>query len=263
MRPLALALLAGIAAVALAQPPSGKPEPEWRELFNGKDLAGWTPKIRGQKLGVNHLNTFRVADGLLQVRYDQYDTFDRQFGHLFADGTFSHYRLLVEYRFVGEQCKGGEGWATRNSGAMLHGQKPETMGLNQDFPVSIEAQLLGGLGKGKRSTNNVCSPGTNYVRNGKLVTQHCANSRSDTFDGDQWVTAEMEVRGAGAVTHFVNGKAVYEYEQAQYDPSDADAKKLAPAGGSLLISEGSISLQSESHPIDFRRVAIKLLPPGK
>src|SRR5438876_4996797 len=131
----------------------------WVSLFNGKDLTGWTPKIKGYELGENFGNTFRVEDGVMKVSYDQYQKFDRKFGHIFYKDKFSHYRLRVEYRFVGEQCPGGEGWATRNSGVMLHCQPPETMAKDQDFPVSIEVQFLGGLGKGPRSTANLCTPG--------------------------------------------------------------------------------------------------------
>ncbi len=236
------------------------PADGWVSLFNGKDLTGWTPKIKGFPLGDNHQDTFRVEDGLIKVRYDKYDTFDKKYGHLFHADKLSHYRVRVEYRFVGDQCPGGEGWATRNSGVMLHCQPPDTMGQDQDFPVSIEVQFLGGLGKGKRSTGNMCSPGTNVVYKGKLHTQHCTNSSSDTFDGDQWVTVEAEVLGDGKVTHFVYGKAVMEYEQPQLDPADKDGKALIEkAGGVKLLKEGYISLQAESHPCDFRKVEVKRL----
>ncbi len=109
---------------------------DWIQLFNGKDLSGWIPKIRYHELGENYGNTFRVEDGLLKVRYEpeQYPTFDERFGHLFFEKPFAHYRLRVEYRFVGEQCAGGPGWAVRNSGMMLHGEDPKWMAVDQDFP---------------------------------------------------------------------------------------------------------------------------------
>lgn len=231
---------------------------DWKPLFNGKDLEGWTPKITGYEYGDNFSATFRVEDGLLKVRYDKYDSFGKKFGHLFYKDKFSHYVIRTEYRFVGEQCKDGPGWAIRNSGIMFHCQDPRTMRKDQEFPVSIEAQLLGGNGRDPRTTNNVCSPGTNIVMGGKLITQHCNSSKSKTFHGDQWVVAEVEVHGAGKVIHRVNGDTVLEYEQPQLDPKDADAKKLIK-GDKLLIEEGYISLQSESHPIDFKRVEIKVL----
>jgi 3-keto-disaccharide hydrolase len=230
----------------------------WISLFNGKDLSGWTPKIKGYPLGENFGETFRVEDGLMKVSYDQYKNFDRKFGHIFYKDKFSHYRLRVEYRFVGDQCPGGEGWATRNSGAMLHCQAPETMAKDQDFPVSIEVQFLGGLGKGSRSTANLCTPGTHVVMNGELIKRHCTNSKSKTYDGDQWVTVEVEVHGDKTMKHFVNGEEVLAYEQPQLDDGDADARPLIK-DGKKLIRDGYISLQSESHPIEFRRVELMVL----
>jgi hypothetical protein len=236
-----------------------KPAAEgWISLFNGKDLAGWTPKIKGYPLGENFGSTFRVEDGVLKVSYDQYDKFDNKFGHIFYKDRFSHYRLRVEYRFMGEQCPGGPAWARRNSGAMIHCQPPETMEKDQDFPVSIEVQYLGGLGQGERSTGNLCTPGTNVVMGGKLITQHCTNSKSKTFSGDQWVTVEAEVHGDGVIKHFVNGEEVLSYEQPQYDDRDADGRKFIK-GSQKLIREGYISLQSESHPIEFRKVELMVL----
>ena len=115
----------------------------WETMFNGKDLTGWTPKIRYAAAGENAKNTFRVVDEKLVVSYDQYDTFNEQFGHLFYNKKFSYYRIKLQYRFTGEQAKDGPGWAYRNSGIMIHGQSPESIGKDQDFPVSIEVQLLG------------------------------------------------------------------------------------------------------------------------
>ncbi|HKB05344.1 MAG TPA: DUF1080 domain-containing protein [Gemmataceae bacterium] len=231
---------------------------DWVALFNGKDLTGWTPKIAKYPLGENFADTFRVEDGLLKVKYDKYDQFDGKFGHLFYKDKFSHYVVRIEYRFVGEQCKGGPGWAVRNSGLMFHCQDPKTMRKEQEFPVSIEAQFLGGNGKDDRSTLNVCSPGTHIVMDGKLITRHCNPSKSKTFHGDQWVTAEVEVRGSGKVTHRVNGDVVLEYEQPQLDPGDRDAVGLIK-DKTVLIEEGYLSLQAESHPIEFRKVEIKVL----
>ena len=250
-----LSVVLSVLAVAAQDVPKGG---TWVPLFNGKDLDGWTPKIKGYEAGDNFGNTFRVESGVLKVSYDGYGgKFDNRFGHLFYKSPFSNYLLRAEYRFVGEQAPGGPEWAFKNSGFMIHGQSPQSMRKDQDFPVSIEVQLLGGKGQGARTTANVCSPGTNIVMGGALVTKHCNNSSSKTFEGDQWVTVTIEVLGTGRIRHFVNGELVLEYEQSQLDDSDADAKGLiAAAGGNKMLSGGTISLQSESHPIEFRKVEI-------
>ena len=241
-------------------------EPAWRPLFNGKDLTGWTPKIRGEALGDNYGDTFRVEDGVLKVVYDpaKYPTFGETFGHLFFAEPFSRYKLRIDYRVTGEQCPGGPGWAIRNSGVMLHGEDPKGMTLDQDFPASIEVQFLGGAPEGERTTANLCTPGTNVVMNGKLFTPHCTTSKSKTYRGDQWVTAEVEVDGDKVIRHLVNGEPVLEYEGAQLDPNDPHSQGLiAKRDGKLLLDGGTISLQSESHPIEFRRVEIQVLPARK
>lgn len=243
-------------AVAASEPDF--PVGEWVPLFNGRDLTGWTPKIRGYRYGENFGNTFRVEDGMIKVRYDEYDEFDRRFGHLFYEKEFSHYRLRAEYRFVGEQIEGGPGWALRNSGLMLHGQDPATMTLDQEFPVSIEVQLLAGNGSKDRTTSNLCTPGTNVVMDDKLFRPHCKSSSSKTHHLDEWVTAEVEVRGSEVIRHILDGGVVLEYTEPQLDPKDKDAQPLI-TGDSLLLEKGTISLQSESHPCEFRKVEIMVL----
>lgn len=231
----------------------------WISLFNGKDLEGWSPKIKGYAFGDNFANTFRVRDGAITVDYDGYENrFNNRFGHLFYKEPFSKYILRVEYRFIGQQLPDGPGWATRNSGLMLHCQEPGTMGKDQDFPVSAEVQLLGGDGRAPRTTANLCTPGTHVVMNGELITRHCTESKSKTYHGEQWVSVEIEVHGNGKFIHRVEGQPVLEYERVQYDPGDGDAKKLIK-DGNLMIQGGYISLQSESHPVQFRKVELKRL----
>jgi hypothetical protein len=228
---------------------------EWKQLFNGKNLDGWDIKIRGYELNDNYNNTFRVEDGKMVVRYDQYDDFKQKYGHIFYKGDFSYYRISVEYRFVGEQAPKGEGWAWRNSGIMVHGQPAATMGKDQDFPASIEVQLLGGNDK-VRTTCNLCTPGTNVVMDGKLITQHCVNSKSKTYNGDQWVKAEVLVLGDSLVQHFVNGEMVLEYNKPQLGGGNVSGNDPSLMIAGKLLDHGSISLQSESHPVEFRKVEL-------
>ena len=223
---------------------------QWIQLFNGKDLSNWTVKIRGHEAGINHNDTFSVKDGVIHVSYDKYKNFDKTYGHIFYKTPFSHYLLRIEYRFLGDQAPGGEDWAFRNSGVMLHGQTPQSMTVDQDFPNSIEVQFLGGKGKGKRTTANLCTPGTDVVMNNKLLKRHCFSSKSETYHGDQWVTVEIEVRGSKSIKHMIDGKTVMEYTNPQLDDG-------------TLLEGGTISLQSESHPVEFRKVELKRLGKSK
>lgn len=231
---------------------------EWRPLFNGRNLNGWTPKIKGYPFGTNFGNTFSVRDGVIRVDYGAYGgAFQDRFGHLFWKESFGAFRLRVEYRFVGEQCPGGPGWAWRNSGVMILGQDPKTMGLDQSFPVSIEVQFLGSDEVNKRSTGNLCTPGTHVVIDGRLVARHVTDSKSKPVFGDVWTVCEVEVTKEGKITHWVDGVEVLSYSEPQLDENDADAKKLL--SGDNRLRRGTISLQSESHPVEFRRVEVKVL----
>jgi hypothetical protein len=229
---------------------------EWTQLFNGKDLEGWAVKIAGYDLDDNFGNTFRVENGLLKVSYDQYDQFGRKFGHMFCRRKFSHYIVAVEYRFVGEQVPGGPDWALRNSGVMVHSQSPESMQKDQDFPICIEVQLLGGAGSGERTTANLCTPGTNVVRNGSLFTTHCLNSSSKTYHGDQWVRVETMVLGDSTIRHIIDGETVLTYEMPQIGGGTVNHFNPWAKEDGKLLSEGYIALQSESHPIEFRKVEV-------
>ena len=248
---LTASILSAAATLSMAQE-----ESEWIPLFNGKDLSNWTIKFTGFELGENYRNTFRVEDGLLRVVYDEWPTFDGEFGHLFTQESYSHYRLRLEYRFVGEQVTDGPAWAYRNNGMMLHSQSAESMLLAQDFPASIEAQMLGCNGSDARPNGNVCTPGTHIEIAGELIKRHCTNSESATFHGDQWVTMEIEVRGAESVRHFLNGEEVFVYGGIQLDPESVEAAPLIAAGAPIQLSAGHIAVQAETAPIEFRSIEL-------
>lgn len=253
----ALSLVRQAVAQEAALPAAG----EWTPMFNGKDLSGWTVRIRGYELGDNYADTFRVEDGVVKVSYDKYEgPYRGRYGYLFYNEPLSHYKLRLEYRFVGDQIAGGPDWAIRNSGIMVHGQSPESMTKDQGTLVSLEMQLLGGDGAAPRNTGNLCTPGTNVVYGGKLHTDHCTNSTSDTYAGDQWVKAEIEVHGGELIRHIINGKTVFEYTQPQLDEKDEEARRLLQGGAHKMLTRGTVSLQSESHPIEFRNVELLKLP---
>lgn len=235
---------------------------EWTQLLANDNLDDWTVKIKGYEVGVNYANTFQIEDGILKVRYDKdaYPTFENRFGHIFYKDTFSHYLLRLEYRFVGEQAKDAPSWAFRNSGIMFHGQSPQSMALDQDFPVSIEYQLLGSDSTRAQVTGSVCTPGTNIVIGGELILDHCIQSSSDIYMDDQWVTAELEVRGSEIVKHIINGDTVMVYSNPQLDEREQYYENMLQMNnGEKMLTGGTIALQSEGHPCDFRNVEIKFL----
>lgn len=240
---------------------------EWVSLFNEKDLSGWDIKITGSKLNDNYKNTFRVEDSMLRIVYDQYTTFDDKFGHLYYQTPYSYYKIRYQYRFTGNQTPGGAEWNVRNSGVMIHSQSAKSVDINQDFPVSLEVQLLGGLNKGERPTGNVCTPGTQVFMQGKLRSDHCISSSSKTYNGDQWVSMTVIVLGDSIIRHIVEGYTVLTYETPQigggFVGKDHNWTKANITDSAFWINQdgkpltkGYIALQAESHPIDFKKIEL-------
>ena len=234
-----------------------KTKQKWVKLFNGKDLNDWVVKIKGHPVGENYNNTFIVEDGVMKVNYEKYkDSFHNAFGHIYYKNPFSNYKFKMDYRFTGEQLSDGAGWATRNSGIMIHCEDPNKIGLNQNFPVSIEVQLLGGNGTDDRPTGNLCTPGTHVEMDNELKMQHCMNSNSKTFHGEQWVHIEIEVRNDSIIKHFINGEEVIRYYKPQYGGGVDYNKEHWKSLEGQPLKGGYISLQSESHPVEFKNIEI-------
>ena len=243
---------------------------EWLSLFNGKDLTGWDVKITGFDVNDNFGNTFRVEDSMIRIAYDQYESFDEKFGHMYYEKPYSYYKLKFTYRFVGEQLAGGASWNVRNSGVMVHSQSAQSNGKDQHFPASIEVQLLGGLGeeKGERHTGNLCTPGTRVVMGDTLRRDHCIDSDSKTYHGDQWVEMEAIVLGDSVIHHVIGEDTILTYYKPQIDGVFVNGNDYDWEGGFFpdpeswraregeLLTEGYIALQAESHPIDFKDIQL-------
>jgi hypothetical protein len=112
---------------------------------------------------------------------------------------------------------------------------------------------------GGQQTGNACTPGTNLERNGALTTDHIIEAIGENSPIDEWVTAEVEVRGNDEVIHRINGVEVLRYQRPQLDPSDPDAQRLLALGAPLQLSYGHIALQAESQPVWFRKIEIRPL----
>lgn len=259
MRRSHFASLLGLTFFAATISPAQAKDAPWQSLFNGRDLTGWTPKIVGHPAGDNFANTFRVADGAIHVAYDGYDgRFQDRFGHLFYQTPYRYFRLKLKYRFVSTYLRDTPGWAYSNSGIMFWGQTPSSMTLDQDFPASIEFQLRGRVDDKPRPSGSVCTPGTTIEYQGQRDQRHCIDSSSPTIPNGRWVEAELEVLPSGEIVHKIDGQEVIRYRAVEYDPADATAQPLIAAQrGALMLSGGTVSLQSEGHPVQFKDIKVQ------
>ena len=243
---------------------------EWISLFNGKDLSGWDIKIAYNNINENFKNTFQVKDSMIRIVYNQYQNFDDKYGHMYYKTPYSYYKLKFDYRFVGDQTPGGENWNVRNSGVMFHSQSARSNAFEQHFPVSLEIQLLGGLGVNERTTANLCTPGTAVYFKDKLDFTHCISSESKTYHGDHWVHVEAIILGNESIVHIVENDTVLKYTRPEidknflskeYQGNDWDNfgvtnKEIWLDKAGKSIGEGYIALQAESHPVDFKNIEL-------
>ena len=235
-------------------------EDEWKMLFNGEDLDDWIVKIHHHELGDNYADTFRVEDGAIQVNYDDYEDFNERYGHLFYKELFSSYHLKFRYRFTDQWMQDAPGYTYRNSGVMFHSQDPRTILEEQDWPISVEYQMLAGSGDGApRPTGNMCSPGTEVFYKGEMDPRHCINSSSATYPWDEWVNAELIVYRDSLVIHKVNGVKVLEYTKPQIGGGVANRYDPKIKVDGKLLTQGYIGLQAEGQGVEFADIMIKEL----
>jgi hypothetical protein len=255
----AILLLAALAA-SCAPLPADPPKRGWQPIFDGKSLDGWTPKIAGYPVGEDPRHIFTVKDGALRAAHDGYDKFEGQFAHIFWKTPVSAFRIRFEYRIFGKMLPGGQPWQHSNSGLMFFSQAPETMTRDQQFPVSLEAQLLGADRPTPEPSGNLCTPGTNVLIDGKPAVRHCTLSSSPILPNGRWIRAEVEVARDGTITHFIDGQQVLRYSAPQLDPNDPLAKPVIErAGGRIALTGGYLALQGEGHPVEFRNIELMSL----
>jgi len=255
-----LLYLTNISCTPTATEKDSEEQNEWISLFNGKDFDDWTVKFHHHEVGDNYAETFRVKDGNLQVNYDGYEKFEDRYGHLYYNQPFGSYHFSLEYRFTDQWMTDAPDYTYRNSGIMFHSQDPNTILKEQDWPISVEYQLLAGLGDGMpRPTGNMCSPGTEVIFEGKMDPRHCINSSSETFEWNQWIKADLIVYGDSLVLHLVNGDTVLRYTQPQIGGGVANNYDPAFKQDGKMLKEGFIALQAEGQGIEFREIKIKNL----
>lgn len=233
----------------------------WKPLFNGKNLNGWVAKIYHHELGDNYKNTFSVKDGKIRINYDGYGDFNNRYGHLFYKQSFSSYHLKFEYRFTDQWLKDAPSYTYRNSGVMFHSQDPKTILKEQDWPISVEYQILAEEELGKpRPTGNMCSPGTDVIFEGDDVDKrHCISSSSKTYKWDTWVKGELIVYKDSLVIHKVNGRTVLRYTKPAIGGAVANGFDKNVKIDGKPLTNGYIGLQSEGQGIEFKEIKIKEL----
>jgi hypothetical protein len=183
-------------------------------LFNGKDLSNWEFKLKDP--AVDPATVFTVQNGVIHIS-------GNPFGYMRTKGSYSDYKLHVEWRWPVEPT---------NSGVFVHGQLPDAIWLK-----CVECQLKAG-----NAGDFVCMNGAGMKemkdKSNIVVAKMAASSEKPVTE---WNTMEV-ICNSNTIEVFVNGV-------------------LQNKGTEVNVSEGSVCLQSEGKEIEFRN--IYLTKPGK
>lgn len=265
---MVIRISAVLLSASAAMPALGGPnDTVWTKLWTGNNLGDWDIKFAGSALGTNLNNTFRAADGNLEVNYSGWTSFSNQFGHAgYKLRQFSFYVLRAEFQHWGTRPTGAPGWAHQNNGLMIHSQSAASMGPNQDFPVSLETQLLGSgnTESDNNSTLNLCTPGTAFytqATGGTRNDSHCYSASTNTRVGPEtWAWATLVVYGDSIIKHYNGPSVTGTPTLTYYRPVRATN---SGAGGVTInvvnnerLTQGYILIQAETHPYRFRTIDV-------
>lgn len=219
--PAAATLLLLIAACS-STPDSEPTGP--RPLYNGKDLTGWHADVPARDTNPNLGPSFEVRAGrLISLGTPE--------GHLITDASFSNYRLVVEYRWMGE---------AGNCGILVHSSTPRR--LYGMFPQSIECQLhVGNAGDFWCIGEDITVPDMEARRGPKEkwgVDGDKARRIKNLTDNSEkpageWNEMVIECRGR-SIDVWVNGDHVNH-------------------GEDCTAEQGQIAIQAEGAPVEFRK----------
>jgi hypothetical protein len=216
-------------------------------LFNGRDLSGWCVALEGRRPGEDPNGVFRVSDGVMRVSGEET-------GGIVSEKSYRDYVLRVEYRWVGKSVGSRLGMAA-DTGVLYHSQG-EMFAWNGLWMRSFECNIL----RGRTGDFIIVSDKGAPVRyaatvEGRVVADEA--NISNWFRLGSWANTEdtpdvfperrygewnrLEIVCDGSrVEHWLNDVLVFE------------AENLTP-------SQGRIQIQSEGHPVEFRRIDLKAL----
>jgi hypothetical protein len=196
----------------------------WQEkriqLFNGKDLSGWThylwnEDLRRQETKTPVSSVWSVKDGLLICQ-------GQPRGYIRTVQEYANYKLTLEWRWP-------KGTAGGNNGVLVHSTTPNALGA---WPKSIEVQLAkGNAGDFWVIGTTLEVPNLEERRKGRRHFNLTDDSENPL---GEWNTMEIVCRDDEIIVH-VNGD-------------------LVNHATNCSATKGAISLQSEGALIHYRNI---------
>lgn len=111
---------------------------EFRPIFNGKDLAGWSPILENAAPGKDPQGLITAHDGVIHMYPNVKEGELVPFGVIVSDDTFSRYHLRFQYQWVGKRFS-PRAKDLRDAGVIYHAYESSRV-----WPKGIENQVQEG-----------------------------------------------------------------------------------------------------------------------
>lgn len=221
---VSFAMLSCDQATQDAAPPPSSTSPTI-DLFNGKNLDGWSHVLVDKTLGKE--DVWSVQDGILICK-------GLPLGYLHTDATYQDFKLSLEWRWA-------PGTEPTNSGVLMRiAAAPETF-----LPKCVEAQLqhgkAGDLYGFYGASLNGDADRYKDIENEKIGKfKGVARIKGTEKPAGEWNQYDIKVQGDQVEVH-INGE-------------------LVNRASGLDVLAGPIGLQSEGSEIHFRNIKLSKIP---
>lgn len=236
---------------------------EWQDLFDGKDLTGWSVTLEGMEPGKDPAGLVQVHDGAIHMYRDADPAAKMPFGVVTHEKEFSNFELSFEYRWVGKKFPPRTD-ALRDAGVIYH-----VKDASKIWPDGVELQVQEG------DTGDLV-----LIHTGALTWMQPEKDKAPEGQGDPgllpenggvpvsfapewpyigrfpvadrlevWNQVSIRVRGSDYAEHIVNG-------QTRARMIQLINRKNQP------LPSGKLCFQLEGAEIAYRAIRVRELTPG-
>jgi hypothetical protein len=256
-------------AERVSNPTPAAADERWIQLFNGKDLKGWSTFLQKQNKNEDPSKVFQVQNGAIHVYGNRSAGTVVPAGYLASDAEFANYHLRLEYKW-GAKKFAPRDKQRRDAGLLYHVTAPDVI-----WPRCIECQIQendtgdcftvrGTQLSASIEMENIETPGGFKLlprykpedRGGKQQTVGEGGIarivKSSIHERDGWNMVELIIRGCDDTVHIVNGHTVF---------NGSDLRQLNAKNKSWEpLTHGRIALQAEFAEVFYRNVEIRPIP---
>jgi hypothetical protein len=240
---------------------------EWKVLFNGQNLDGWTAS-RGGGAGQTVQELFQVTDGMIHVYKGAVQGSTQPNAALRTNESYSSYLLYLEYMW-GTARFSNQANTERDSGILFHVFND----LNLIWPDSFEFQMGSSAYGGNWISgdifavdNNVRGQTSSIQAGGNFVFAELANGGmrrpigAPTFNERGRTSVQLDVPGWNVIELTVRADTEAEYKLNGVVVNRVFDMEGNTGGVWQPLRSGPIALQAEYAEVFFRDIRLLELP---